>query len=91
MVKLFIISHLIVFGSAGKSGLRTKVLNPSNLMEEQDSTLIMEDDLDFQDDNLVLANKRPGSRDDKIGGLDEIPKQNMEADKNTSSSNMPQK
>lgn len=42
-------------------------------MEEQDSTLIMEDDLDFQDDNLVLASKRPGSRDDKIGGVDEIP------------------
>lgn len=73
MVKLFIISHLIVFGTAGKSGLRTKLLNPSSLLEEQDSTLIMEDDLDFQDDNLLLANKRPGSRDDKVMGLEEIP------------------
>jgi len=73
MVKLFIISHLIVFGSAGKSGLRTKLLNPSSMLDEQDSTLIMEDDLDFQDDNLLLASKRPGSRDDKIGGLEEIP------------------
>ena len=73
MVKLFIISHLIVFGTAGKSGLRTKLLNPSSLLEEQDSALIMEDDLDFQDDNLLLANKRPGSRDDKVMGLEEIP------------------
>ena len=73
MVKLFIISHLIVFGSAGKSGLRTKLLNPSSMLEEQDSTLIMEDDLDFQDDNLLMGTKRPGSRDDKIGGLEEIP------------------
>ena len=57
-------------------------------MEEQDSTLIMEDDLDFQDDNLVLANRRPGSRDDKIGGVDEIPKSD---NKNGTSSSMPQK
>ena len=87
MVKLFIILHLVVFGSTGKSGLRTKLLNPSSLMDEQDSTLIMEDDLDFQDDNLVLAAKRPGSRDDKLGGVEEIPK----SDKNATSPSLPQK